>query len=53
MDINIEELRRRLIDEVNDAMLLGLTPSFLEEGEIMRASDRELIEIARAFGFEV
>ncbi len=51
MDVNVEELRKKLLDEIYASTLLGVSSMIIEDADILRASDREIIELAREYGF--
>jgi hypothetical protein len=51
-DMDIEELRRKLLAEVYAISLTGMPAVILDEDRIKRADADELLEIAKRFGFE-
>ena len=50
-NIDIEALRRKLLDEVYAMTFSGMSAAFLDEDKIKHANTDELIEIARRYGF--
>lgn len=49
-DIDVEDLRRRLLDEVWAGAMSGMPAMILDESEIRNADEEELIEIAKRYG---
>ena len=52
-DIDISALRRDLLDECLAMAFGGLGAAILDAGEVERASDEELLELAEAHGFDL
>ena len=50
-NMNTEELRRRLLEEIYAGAIAGMGAMILDEDRIRRADDKELREIAARYGY--
>ena len=48
--MNTEELRRKLLEEIDAGAFAGMPAMLLDEDEIRDADEEELIEIAKRYG---